>query len=144
MLYVRVYLSLYAKGESIRYTQKQIDKFNRQKYITELEKISKNLFRMFRDDKISAESFMVKFEQLKKKFDERVEIHLDSEYHQQLKVYINRLYAQTCGASEFSDKSFLDIREAEMSNLNRLQKLKNGTSYKKDKHKSKRQNEDWG
>jgi len=31
-----------------------------------------------------------------------------------------------------------------MSNLNRLQKLKNGTSYKKDKHKSKSQNEDWG
>ena len=36
------------------------------------------------------------------------------------------------------------MRDAEMSNLNRLQKLKNGTSYKKDKHKAKRQNEDWG
>jgi len=126
------------------YTQKQIDKFNRQKYITELEKISKNLFRMFRDDKIRAESFMVKFEQLKKKFDERTEIHLDSEYHQQLKAYIIRLYSQTCGASDFSEKIFSDIRDAEMSNLNRLQKLKNGTSYKKDKHKSKRENEDWG
>ena len=44
----------------------------------------------------------------------------------------------------FTDKEFSDIREAEMSNLNRLQKLKNGTSYKKDKHKSKHQNEDWG
>jgi len=128
----------------VRYTQKQIDKFNRQKYITELEKVSKNLFRMFRDDKTSATSFMVKFKQLKKKFDERVEIHLDSEYHQQLKAYIVRLYAQTCGAEDFTDKNFSDMRDAEMSNLNRLQKLKNGTSYKKDKHKAKRQNEDWG
>lgn len=128
----------------MRYSQKQIDKFNRQKYITELEKVAKNLFRMFREDRTTAASFMVKFEQLKKKFDERVEVHLDSEYHQQMKVYINRLYAQTCQIEEFTDKDFLDMKEAEMSNLNRLQKLKNGTSYKKDKHKSKRQNEDWG
>jgi len=128
----------------MRYTQKQIDKFNRQKYITELEKISKNLFRMFRDETVDAQNFMVKFEQLKKKFDEKVEIHLDSEYHQQLKVYIERLYQQTCSAVLFTDKDFDDMRDAEMSNLNRLQKLKNGTSYKKDKHKSKHKNEDWG
>jgi len=127
----------------VRYTQKQIDKFNRQKYIVELEKISKNLFRMFRDENVGAEDFVRKFEQLKKKFDEKVEIQLESEYHQQLKEYIVRLYQQTC-LNEFTDKHFSDIREAEMSNLNRLQKLKNGSSYKKDKHKSKRQNEDWG
>lgn len=126
------------------FTQKQIDKFNRQKYITELEKISKNLFRMLRDEKIDSKNFVLKFEQLKKKFDERSEIHLDSEYHQQLKAYIIRLYGATCVNDAFTDKAFEDIRDAEMSNLNRLQKLKNGASYKKDKHKSKRQNEDWG
>ena len=37
-----------------------------------------------------------------------------------------------------------DIREAEMSNLNRLQKLKNSSSYKKSKHKNRDNNEDWG
>jgi len=126
------------------FTQKQIDKFNRQKYITELEKISKNIFRMLRDEHISSKDFVLKFEQLKKKFDERVEIHLDSEYHQQLKAYIIRLHRATCLNDEFTDKNFEDIRDAEMSNLNRLQKLKNGTSYKKDKHKAKSQNEDWG
>jgi hypothetical protein len=126
------------------YTQKQIDKFNRQKYITELEKISKNIFRMLRDEKVSSKDFVLKFEQLKKRFDERVAMHLDSEYHQQLKEYIVRLYNVTCLDEMFSDKIFDDIREAEMSNLNRLQKLKNGTSYKKDKHKSKSKNEDWG
>jgi hypothetical protein len=128
----------------MRYTQKQIDKFNRQKYITELDKMAKNLFRMFRDEHVCSEKFMLKFEQLKKKFDERIEIHLDSEYHQQLKAYIERLYIQTCTREDFNDKVFNDIRDAEMSNLNRLQKLKNATSYKKDKHKTKRQNEDWG
>ena len=128
----------------MRYTQKQIDKFNGQKYIVELEKISKNLFRMFRDENILAQDFVVKFAQLKKKLDEKEEVHLESEYHQQLKDYIQRIHLQTCKVEVFTDKDFSDIREAEMSNLNRLQKLKNGTSYKKDKHKSKRQNEDWG
>jgi len=135
---------LLAKGEHIRYTQKQIDKFNRQKYITEIEKISKNLFRMFRDEEMDADHFRGKFEALKKKFDERLEVQLDSEYHKQLKSYILRLYMQTCENSSFDDESLSDIREAEMSNLNRLQKLKNGTNYKKDKHKDKRVNEDWG
>lgn len=128
----------------MRYTQKQIDKFNRQKYIVELEKISKNLFRMFRDETVTAADFVTKFEQLKKKFDEKAEVQLESEFHQQLKEYILRLYQETCLADTFGDKAFSDIREAEMSNLNRLQKLKNGTSYKKDKHKSKHRNEDWG
>ncbi|AKF25730.1 hypothetical protein YH65_10285 [Sulfurovum lithotrophicum] len=126
------------------FTQKQIDKFNRQKYITELEKISKNLFRMFRDEKVDAEEFQAKFTLLKKKFDAKSEIQLDSEYHRQLKDYIGRLFGQTCDNEAFDDKIFSDIREAEMSNLNRLQKLKNGSSYKKEKHRSKHKNEDWG
>jgi len=141
---VRVYLLPYDKGVLIKYTQKQIDKFNRQKYITELEKISKNLFRMLRDENVCSQSFMVKFEELKKRFDSKEVVHLDSEYHQQLKDYIERLYTQTCSVELFCDKSLNDIRDAEMSNLNRLQKLKNGTSYKKDKHKSKHKHEDWG
>jgi len=128
----------------IRYTQKQIDKFNRQKYITELEKITKNLFRMFRDDNVSSEKFLNKFTELKKRLDLREKIHLDSEYHQQIESYIDRLYKQTSQEEEFNDKKFNNLREAEMSNLNRLQKLKNGTSYKKDKHRSKREQEDWG
>ncbi len=126
------------------YTQKQIDKFNRQKYITELEKISKNLFRMLRDEGVTSKDFVLKFEQLKKRFDERVEIILDSEYHKQLKSYVYRLYESTCLDEAFNDKRFEDIRDAEMSNLNRLQKLKNGTSYKKDKHKAQHRDEDWG
>ena len=144
MLYMKVSPLLFSKGKNIRYTQKQIDKFNRQKTITELEKIGKNLFRMFRDEKVSSQNFIVKFEQLKKKFDERAEVDLDSEYHQQLKVYIEKLYKQTCLTKTFNEEAFKNIRDVEMSHLNRLQKLKNSTSYKKDKHKTKHQNEDWG
>ena len=99
---------------------------------------------MFRDDTVDVQNFVIKFKQLKLKLDARMEVNLDSEYHQQLKMYIVRLYRQICGEEVFTSKDFSDIREAEMSILNRLQKLKNGTSYKKDKHKAQRQNEDWG
>ncbi|MDM5272427.1 hypothetical protein PGH07_09570 [Sulfurovum sp. zt1-1] len=97
---------------------------------------------MFRDESSTAQSFISKFQVLKEKLDEREHTHLDSEYHRELKAYINRLFQQTCQNESFGDKEFVDIREAEMSNLNRLQKMKNSVSYKKDKHKSKH-HEDW-
>jgi len=123
----------------MRYTEKQIEKYQRQRYITFLEKLTKNLFKMFRDETVTQEKFLKKFDELKKKLEEQVEIQLNSEYHQQMKSYIERLY-QEC-QHEFK---FDDIREVNMTHLNRLQKLKNGTSYKKDKHKQKEKNQDWG
>ena len=99
---------------------------------------------MFRDEKVTSQDFTVKFEELKQKFDEREAVQLDSEYHRQMKQYIERLYEETCGNTTFDDERMDEMREAEMSNLNRLQKLKNASSYKKEKHKAKEQNEDWG
>jgi len=99
---------------------------------------------MFRDKNINAEKFIEKFKELKKRLDERIEIRLDSEYHHQLKAYILRLYQISCIHQDFDDKKLEDIREPEMSQLNRLQKLKNASSYRKDKHKAKSQNQDWG
>lgn len=127
-----------------KYTQKQIDKYNRQKYIGELEKIAKNLFKMFREEQTHAEGFVQKFSLLKEKLDEKVAIPLDSEYLRRLQEYIDRLYVQTCKNAAFDNDTLEDIREAEMSNLNRLQKMKNGVSYKKEKHKTKYRHEDWG
>ena len=123
----------------MRYTPKQIEKYQRQRYIGFLEKTTKNLFRMFRDEKTTQEQFIKKFDELKKKLDEMVEIRLDSEYHHQLKAYIEKLHNEC--QHEFK---LDDIRTANMSSLNRLQKLKNGSSYKKDKHKHKSKNQDWG
>ena len=123
----------------MRYTPKQVEKYQRQRYITFLEKVTKNLFKMFRDETTTQEQFLKKFDELKKKLDEQVEIQLNSEYHQQMKEYIDRL------DNELKNEFKLDdMREANMTLLNRLQKLKNGTSYKKDKHKYSSRNQDWG
>ncbi len=123
----------------MRYTPKQIEKYQRQRYITFLEKVTKNLFRMFRDETTTQEQFLKKFNELKKKLDEQIEIQLNSEYHQQMKEYIERLDNEL--KAEFK---LDDMRDANMTLLNRLQKLKNGTSYKKDKHRYKEKNQDWG
>ncbi len=123
----------------MRYTPKQVEKYQRQRYITFLEKVTKNLFRMFRDEKTTQEQFLKKFNELKKKLDEQIEIQLNSDYHQQMKEYIERLDNEL--KVEFK---LDDMREANMTLLNRLQKLKNGTSYKKDKHRYKEKNQDWG
>ena len=99
---------------------------------------------MFRDENITASQFETKFRTLKQSFDEKDEIFLNSEYHQQMKGYINLLYQDIIISQELTDKIFDNIREPQMSNLNRLQKLKNRMSYKKDKHKSQKRNEDFG
>ena len=124
-----------------RYTPKQIEKYQRQKYISFLEKISKNLFRLLRDEKTTAAQFSSTFDTLMQKLEELESIRLDSEYLQEIKNYIDRLYLQT---TTLTDKQFEDIRAAEMSNLNRLQKLKKRTSYKKDKHRHGERDQDWG
>ena len=123
----------------MRYTPKQIEKYQRQRYISLIEKIAKNLFKMFRNDETTQEQFLAKFHELKKKFDEQPDIRLDSEYHHQMKAYIEKLYLESLLEFKLDN-----IRDANMTILNRLQKLKNGTSYKKDKHKNKEKNQDWG
>ncbi|MBD3843906.1 MAG: hypothetical protein IE909_18920 [Campylobacterales bacterium] len=118
-----------------KYTQKQIDKYNRQKYISKMEKIAKNLFRMFRDKNINSSEFKVKMTTLISKLQEREEIRFDGEYQKKLKDYITQI-GQKIQNSKFDDIIFDEMRDIEMSNLNRLQKMKNNNNYKKDKHRS--------
>jgi hypothetical protein len=123
----------------MKYTPKQIEKYQRQRYINFLEKVTKNLFKMFRNQETTQEQFLKKFNELKIKLDEQTDIQLNSEYHYQMRGYIEKLYSEC--QNEFK---LNDIREINMTHLNRLQKLKNSNSYKKDKHKSQSKNEDWG
>jgi len=124
-----------------KYTQKQIDKYNRQKYISEMDKIAKNLFRMFRDQNINSNEFKTKTLLLILKLQERDEIRFDGEYLNKMKEYIGQIYFKLQN-QEFNDIIFDEMRDIEMGNLNRLQKMKNNNSYKKDKHKPKISQED--
>jgi len=118
------------------YTPKQIEKYKRQKYISALEKCTKNLFKLFRSEKSTLESYVNKFKEVKRDLDKLDEIRLDGEYLKKTKEYIEFLYKRTILNEKFSQKEFEEIKNIELTNLNRLQKMKNRTKYSKDKHKN--------
>jgi hypothetical protein len=126
----------------LAYTQKQVDKFLRQKYISELEKVSKNLFSMFRDESMNASKFVEKFTKLMKRLESIQTMPLDIEYFKELELYIHQLYRQITLDEQLTDQMLGQIREIQMDNLNRLQKLKHSNSHKKAKHKNKIIDED--
>ncbi len=126
-----------------RYTPKQIEKYQRQKYITFLDKITKNLFRLFRHETTTAEMVRSKLHTMVEHLGKLEQPRMDSEYLRQTQSYIERLHTDT-QSEAFDDARYQEIRDAEMSNLNRLQKLKNKSTYKKEKHRHGERDQDWG
>ena len=119
----------------MKYTPKQIEKYKRQKFITLIEKIGKNLFRMFRDESVDSEKFLKRFSALMKELEDGDEIRVDSHYLKESRDYYKRLFLEVSGEN-FDDKYLNDMRKVQMSNLNRLQKLKNRRGYNRASKKS--------
>jgi len=125
-----------------RYTPKQIEKYRRQKYIAHLEKIGKNLFRLLRRPETTASKFRQRFSELMQRLDQLDRIRLDSEYLRESEDHYRRFFARI-DREDFDDRELEELREAEMSNLNRLQKMKNRSSYRKAKHRERVKNDGW-
>ncbi|WP_292661614.1 hypothetical protein [Nitratifractor sp.] len=126
----------------MKYSPKQIEKYQRQKYIAQLEKIGKNLFRLLRNPETRPEELLARFDELMEKLDTMEAIRLDSEYLRESEAHYRRLHEEW-HASAFDAQRLEEIREAEMSDLNRLQKMKNRSSYRKDKHRKHAQRDGW-
>ncbi len=104
----------------------KIATYNRQKCINLLEKITKNMFRMFRKEETTSEQITERFFHLKAQLDALWDIVLNADYHRDMKKYIETL------AWTFSGNFNLDdLRWPQMSELNRLQKVKNQSGYKR-------------
>lgn len=99
---------------------------------------------MFRNKEMEASKFVEKFTKLIKRLESVEAMPLDIEYFKELELYIYQLYRQIVLDDQLSDQMLGQIREIQMDNLNRLQKLKHGNSHKKAKHKNKIiDNESW-
>jgi predicted RND superfamily exporter protein len=122
----------------MKWTSKQIEKYKRQKYISFLEKITKNLFKMFRNKDVTQDEFLKRFDTLKEKLDNLPKVTLNSNYHKEMQNYIDNLYRESKESFDLNS-----VREINMTNLNRIQKLKNRTSYRRDKHKNNIDREIW-
>jgi len=86
------------------YTPKQIEKYKRQKYISALEKCTKNIFRIFRDENSTYEKFSKRFKEVKSDLEKLDEIRLDVEYLKKTKEYLDSLYRATILNNNFSEK----------------------------------------
>ena len=126
----------------MKYSPKQIEKYQRQKYIAHLEKIGKNLFRYLRNPETSPDELLARFDELMEKLDAMEAIRLDSEYLRQSEAHYRRLHEEW-HSTDFDAQRLEEIREAEMSNLNRLQKMKNRSSYRKEKHRKHAEKDGW-
>lgn len=114
---------------SYRWTSEEaFAKYYRYKCINLLEKLTKNLFRMFRDESTTKEELLRRFFELKDRLDTLWNVFLDTQYHSETRKYIEVL------ANRLKWNFDLDeIRNKQMAALNRLQKLKNVTTYKRKK-----------
>lgn len=70
---------------------KQLAKHQRQKCINLLEKITKNLFRMFRNGEIPQEVVVDRFFVLYNKLAEFKTAYLHAEYHTEMKKYVEEV-----------------------------------------------------
>lgn len=75
---------------------------------------------------------MARFSVMDDKLKKLGEVYLDSEYLRAMKSYIDKV-PQILASAESLD----EIRDINMTRLNRIQKIKNETEYKKDKHTKK-------
>jgi len=126
----------------MRYTQKQIEKYQRQKYISYIEKIKKNLYLSFKNRSIDAKTIQKKFKELMSGFEKIEKIRLDTEYIRESQGYIDRVNRVILDDS-FDDDRLDEIRDKEVAELNRLQKMRNRAKYRKSKYISKTLNDGW-
>jgi hypothetical protein len=87
---------------------------------------------MFRNTEISQEVIVDRFFVLYAKLADFKIAYLYAVYHTEMKKYIEDVSLLFRGSRDVDA-----VRDEQMTRLNRLQKLKNATKYKKDKHTKK-------
>ena len=113
------------------------EKQQRIKYIRVLEKFFTRTISLLKLDNFDKDLFK---QRTKKNYEELVktkEIELYSDYYESIKVFINK----TMFYLEEHKKSFEEERATLLKDANLIQKEKNSTNYKKDKHKNQKFND---
>lgn len=110
-------------------TPSQLAKYHRQRKINLLDRATKSLFRLFRRE-VSQEEIAKRFEELMTSLNELQSVALYDNYHRAVIAYLDSL-----GKKIESWQTIVSSQE--MTELNRLQKLKNEWQYKKPKYKKR-------
>ncbi len=89
----------------------------------------KNLFRMFRTAGMKQSDMEERFFMLYKQITDLKKVELYSNYHREMRNYIDEVATMMN-----SDRELDEVRNNQMTRLNRIQKIKNMMKYKKNKH----------
>ena len=113
------------------------EKQQRIKYIRVLEKFFTRTISLLKLDNFDKDLFK---QRTRKNYEDLIktkEIELYSDYYEGIKVFINK----TMFYLEEHTKSFEEERATLLKDANLIQKEKNSTNYKKDKHKNQKFND---
>ncbi len=113
------------------------EKQQRIKYIRVLEKFFTRTISLLKLDNFDKDLFK---QRTKKNYEDLIktkEIELYSDYYESIKVFINKT---RCYLEEHT-KSFEEERATLLKDANLIQKEKNSSNYKKDKHKNQKFND---
>jgi hypothetical protein len=116
------------------FTPKQIQKYKRQKFLSALNKCTRNLYNIFKNPKSDYETFKNRFISLKNEMQKFEDALITADHTKKAKEYINKLYKDYIIEKELTQEEFNKLKEREISNLNRLQKMKNKVKYSKNKY----------
>lgn len=109
--------------------ESQLAKYRRQQCINLLDTITKNIFKMLRNDTSKASEVARKFGLLYSKLVKFDTVYLDTDYHRQTRKYIDGFATIMRWQRDLES-----LRSPHMTQLNRLQKLKNAMEYKREKY----------
>ena len=102
---------------------KKRKRLQRQRYISLLEKIARNLYKSFKN-KEEPTKLVDRFNTLYEQLDELETIYLESSYHKELKHYIQSLHKELKKEDAAPQEYVADFYDKQVNRLNRLQKLK--------------------
>ncbi len=114
------------------YTDKQIKKYKRTKYIRELERFVNRVVSFFQKEEVLKQNFIDLRDRIFKPLDNIEKAELDSHYHIELERFV-----ETVANLPESTKDIDEIQKWILHQANRLQMVKRKKNSRKDKHKKR-------
>lgn len=113
-------------------SEKKQEKFERLKYIRELERFTNRVVNFLNKENVTKEDFAKYIDKIFKNLEDIKKVLLKSEYLTSLEKFVEK----TANLPS-SQKNIEEIKEDTLYEANRLRKLKRVKSYQKEKHKKR-------
>jgi len=119
------------------------EKNTRLRYVRALEKFTRSNVSYLKDKNFNFEVFQKRVKKTFEILEKVTTIRLDSTYPIALEIYVNLILKVLHVEEDLNEKEKQGIKEVLLKEANLLHKEKNKNTYKKDKHKHKKFNDEY-